>query len=321
MRIPSDHPVNRRILIIDDNPDIHDDFRKILAPARRDAAMDAAEARLFGSGAPPAQDTAFTVDDALSGQDGLRLAVQAKAENRPYALAFVDMRMPHGWDGMETITRLWAADPELQLVICTAFSDYSWQDISARVGVSDRLLILKKPFDVVEVVQIAHTLTVKWSLAREVARQLERLEHAVQERTRSLSEANLRLVDSIGELQRSEERFRSVVGTARTAIVILDQAGSITEWNPGAERLFGWSAGEAAGQPLSLVLPELRGEELRLRLERFLAVGDGADATVGLHGRDRAGRDFPIELSLSSWSSQDGTCFSCIMQELGRRGG
>lgn len=321
MRIPANYPVNRRILVIDDNPDIHADFRKILAaPSRRDSAMDAAEASLFGSGEPVRPEAAFILADAASGQEGLRMVMQARAEGRPYALAFVDMRMPPGWDGLETITRLWTADPELQLVICTAYSDYSWQDIFARVGASDRLLILKKPFDVVEVLQIAHTLSEKWSLACEVIRQVDRLEQAVQERTRSLSETNLNLVESIAELQLSEARFRSVVDSARAAIAILDAEGGIELWNPGAARLFGWEAAEVAGRPLSLVLPELSGGELRTQLERFLALDDGTCATVGLRGRDRAGRDFPVELSLSSWTSQRGASYSCIIQDLGRRG-
>jgi PAS domain S-box-containing protein len=327
MRIPANYPVNRRILVIDDNPDIHADFRKILAaPSRRDSAMDAAEAQLFGHTEPVRPETAFTLDDASTGQDGLRMAMQARAEAQPYALAFVDMRMPPGWDGLETITRLWTADPELQMVICTAYSDYSWQDIFTRVGASDRLLILKKPFDVIEVMQIAHTMTEKWSLACEVGRQVERLEHAVQERTRSLSETNLRLVESITELQRSgavlsqsEERFRSVVDTAKSAIAILDGEGGIELWNPGAERLFGWTAAEAGGRPLSLVLPELSGEDLRVRLERFLAVDDATSTTISLLGRDRAGKEFPVEFSLSTWTSQQGDGFSCILQSLDRR--
>ena len=90
-------------------------------------------------------------------------------------------------------------------------------------------------------------------------------------------------------------------------------------WNPAAERLFGWTLSEASGRPLSLVLPELSGEDLRVRLGRYLAVDDATSTTIGLLGRDRTGRDFPIELSLSSWTSPDGDCFSCLMQDAGRR--
>jgi len=59
--------------------------------------------------------------------------------------------MPPGWDGVETIGHLWKVDPDLQIVICTAHSDYNWRDISKQLGMSDSFVVLKKPFDVIEV--------------------------------------------------------------------------------------------------------------------------------------------------------------------------
>ena len=79
------------------------------------------------------------------------LVEQALQANDPYALAFVDIRMPPGWDGVETIERIWRICPDLQAVICTAYSDYSWDNIIGRFGHTDNLLILKKPFETVEV--------------------------------------------------------------------------------------------------------------------------------------------------------------------------
>ena len=67
---------------------------------------------------------------------------QATAAGNPYALAFVDVRMPPGWDGIETIDRLWQTDPNLHVVICTPYSDYSWERMEERLGRSDRLFIL-----------------------------------------------------------------------------------------------------------------------------------------------------------------------------------
>src|SRR5690349_24456963 len=104
------------------------------------------------------------LDSASQGQEALAMVERALAEGRPYAMAFVDGRMPPGWDGLETIVHLWKAYPELQVVICTAYSDYSWEQIIERVGPSDSLVILKKPFDAVEVLQLAHAMTKKWSL-------------------------------------------------------------------------------------------------------------------------------------------------------------
>ena len=118
---------------------------------------------------------------------------QSIQQGRPYALAFVDVRMPPGWDGVETISHIWRQYPELQVVLCTAYSDYSWEDIIKHLGQSDSMLILKKPFDNVEVLQLAHALTKKWRLTQQARIRMEDLDRLVNERTR--------------ELRISEERF------------------------------------------------------------------------------------------------------------------
>ncbi|HTV41210.1 MAG TPA: ATP-binding protein [Candidatus Sulfotelmatobacter sp.] len=156
-----------RILVVDDNQAIHDDFRKtLLGTGSSSSPLDDLEAELFTKPGPAVKIGPFRVDFASQGHEALALAEAALKANDPYALAFVDIRMPPGWDGVETIDRLWKASPELQAVICTAYSDYSWQDIIGRFGHTDKLLILKKPFETVEVLQLAHALTRKWTLER-----------------------------------------------------------------------------------------------------------------------------------------------------------
>ncbi len=177
-----------RILVIDDSPAIHDDFRKILCSAGA-STLDLAEAALFGESTSKGPSLDFEIDSALQGKQGLELVEAALAEERPYAMAFVDMRMPPGWDGVETIERIWKADPHLEIVICTAYSDHSWSETIRRLGNPDRLLILKKPFDNVEVLQLACSLTTKWRLGLESRAHLAELEQRVEERTRELQEA------------------------------------------------------------------------------------------------------------------------------------
>jgi DNA-binding LytR/AlgR family response regulator len=181
---------NRRILLIDDTPAIHADFRKILLlDTQTEAELDAVEAALFGeeakADAPP-----FELDSAFQGQEGLAKVCQSMRANRPYALAFVDMRMPLGWDGVETIERLWQEDPRLQIVICTAYADYSWEEVLDRLDSRDRLLILKKPFDNIEVCQLANTLTAKWEMTQQAALQMSELEAKVVERTLEIRQAS-----------------------------------------------------------------------------------------------------------------------------------
>jgi two-component system cell cycle sensor histidine kinase/response regulator CckA len=170
---------NHRILIIDDNTSIHNDFRGILCPDNSDeAAANEMEAVLFGENKP--KEMSFELDSAYQGQEGFEMVKRALAENRPYALAFVDVRMPPGWDGVETIARIWEVDPELQVVVCTAYADYSWEEMRAKVGQPDSLLVLKKPFDNIEVQQLAHGLTKKWLLGLQARLQIAELAQANQ---------------------------------------------------------------------------------------------------------------------------------------------
>jgi diguanylate cyclase len=183
-----------RILIVDDNRAIHDDFRKILAFPERHSALEALERRLYGDAAPsrvPAP--AFRVDSAYQGEQALHMLEEARRELQPYALAFVDMRMPPGWNGLKTIQRLWAVDPHLQVVICSAHSDHSWKEIIGHLGQSDRLLLLKKPFEPIEALQFAHALTCKWENERVLRGQLDSLEKVVTASTQGLEAANRQL--------------------------------------------------------------------------------------------------------------------------------
>ena len=170
---------NHRILIIDDNTSIHNDFRGILCPDNSDeVAANEMEAVLFGENKP--KEMSFELDSAYQGQEGFEMVKRALAEHRPYALAFVDVRMPPGWDGVETIARILEVDPELQIVVCTAYADYSWEEMRAKVGQPDSLLVLKKPFDNIEVQQLAHGLTKKWLLGLQARLQIAELAQANQ---------------------------------------------------------------------------------------------------------------------------------------------
>ncbi|MFA6175378.1 MAG: hypothetical protein WC765_02225, partial [Phycisphaerae bacterium] len=137
---------NRRILVIDDKEAIHEDFRQILSRGITNAPLDAARNAVFGADTKTAAES-FEVDCAFDGRDGLLKVIESQKSSTPYATAFVDLRMESDWDGIETIEQLWRVQPDLQMVLCTAYSDYSWTEIIDRLGPTERLLILKKPFD------------------------------------------------------------------------------------------------------------------------------------------------------------------------------
>jgi PAS domain S-box-containing protein len=227
---------NRRILVIDDNEAIHKDFREILGTADTDtAALDEAKAAILGAGPEAAKLESFEIDSAFQGQEGLERVRQALHEGWPYAMAFVDVRMPPGWDGIETVRQIWAEYPQLEVVICTAYSDYQWQDIIDMLGQTDQLLILKKPFDNVEVRQLACALTEKWSLARQAE-------------------------SALGE---SKEKYRKLFGEAIDAIFVADaETGIIIDCNPAAARLVGREKTELVGQHQRILHPseEIEGQ-------------------------------------------------------------
>ncbi|MCZ6597742.1 MAG: response regulator [Planctomycetota bacterium] len=185
---------NRRILIVDDNEDIHTDFLKILGNSVADEALTDARSAFLGNTTPQSSNgPVFELMSAFQGEEGHRHLKEALAEERPFALAFVDVRMPPGWDGIQTIKQFWDEDEDLQVVICTAFADYSFEEIVAVLGSTDRLLILKKPFDPVEVRQLAVALTEKWNVTRrdrQLMRDLRQAELEARENATRLEAVN-----------------------------------------------------------------------------------------------------------------------------------
>ena len=185
----------RKIIVIDDNPDIFDDFCNILCKEEDWYRLDDIEATLFGeavhrgkSRVHPEYELAY----AAQGKDGAEMIKKACREGSPFQLAFVDMRMPPGWDGLETTKYIWEIDPDVQVVICTAYSDYSWEQIVRQVGYQDSLLILKKPFDHAEVSQITIALLSKWILSKQASIKMNELQKMVDLHTEALKQAKER---------------------------------------------------------------------------------------------------------------------------------
>jgi signal transduction histidine kinase len=204
-----DFQKNNRLLVVDDNQAIHADFRKILRPPDALAiGLDAAGAAVFGEAPQTPRSAGFEIDSAFSGEDGLTKVREALAQGRPYALAFVDVRMAPGWNGIETTAHIFKHDPDIQIVICTAYSDYSWDEMIAKLGQTDRLVILKKPFDTVEVLQLAHALTEKWELGQQAHAKTAQLEKMVAVRTHELQAANEKLKIEMAERAQAEEALR-----------------------------------------------------------------------------------------------------------------
>jgi two-component system cell cycle sensor histidine kinase/response regulator CckA len=239
---------NRRILVIDDNRAIHDDFRKILSAATNAATLDVTEAELFGKPTNTALKIQYEIDSAYQGQDGVLLVKQARDAGRPYAMAFVDVRMPPGMDGVETTQKIWAVDPDIQIVLCTAYSDYSWDEMFEKIGNSDGLVILKKPFDTVEALQLAHAFTEKWWLHKQSRQKMEELESIVAGRTRELQQTNGALA-----LQRAE--LRLLFDMTPAMIWFKDTENNIVRVNQRAAEAVGKPIAEIEGKSVLEIYP------------------------------------------------------------------
>ena len=245
---------NQRVLIVDDNHAIHDDFRKVLESSGSQGELDSAEAELFGESSGAPKQASFHLDSAYQGKDAFEMVKQSLAQGRPYAMAFVDMRMPPGWDGLETILNIWRVYGDLQIVICTAYSDYSWSELLEKIGQSDRLVILKKPFDTIEVLQLATALTEKWRLIQQARTRLGDMEQMVAARTCELQKTMERLQKSLEErevseraLRKSEEQFRILSFCSPIGIFLVDIKGGVLYCNPRWETLTGLDNSKTLG--------------------------------------------------------------------------
>jgi CheY-like chemotaxis protein len=249
-----------RILVIDDNPTVHDAFDEILRGGSPNQKLESDEAVMFGAPSRPrVAKPAYQIDHALSGAEGVEKVRQSNESGAPYQVAFVDIRMP-GMDGVETIGRMWEWDARVQMVICTAYADYRWEDLAERLGQTDRLLVLKKPFHDIEVMQLASTLARKWSLARQAAMKLEQIETLVAQRTQKLL-----------ELQRRENSPAALAGAANLNV------------SENSASVFTAVAGES-DLPVVLLMAcaAQTSAQIRQLLEKDYSVIDAGDAACGV---------------------------------------
>ncbi len=160
-----------RILIVDDEPAMHDSYRRSFARQRSGSgdALDAMAAELFGTRLAEIDDRPeFDLTYVDQGLDAVAAVVRSQVDGDPFAVAFIDVRMPPGFDGRETAKRIRALDPEINLVIVTGFSDFSPVEIGKVAGPVDKIFYIAKPFEVAEITQIASALVRRWQVDREL---------------------------------------------------------------------------------------------------------------------------------------------------------
>lgn len=197
-----------RILLVDDNEAIHEDIEAILLNHQTDTddELQELEDSLFGGSVSENTDLIneiqYQIDHAYQGKEAIRKVKEAAENGNPYSLIFMDVRMPPGMDGIEAIQHIWKDYPFIEIVICTAYSDYSWDEIVQNLGSSDKLLFMKKPFDATALKQTALTLTTKWNLQQKAIEYTDQLEKEVAERTSELN----KLVEDFKKMKEKAEK-------------------------------------------------------------------------------------------------------------------
>lgn len=194
-------------MLVDDNEAIHEDIESILSTQDTSSDEDflKIENELFEEETESTDKSVsveYQIDHAYRGEEAIQMVEKADREGYPYSLVFMDVRMPPGMNGIEAIKKIWDNYPYIEVVICTAYSDYTWEEIIKNLGTSDRLLFMKKPFDATALKQTALTLNTKWNLNQQSNRYTEKLEQEVNEQTRELQE----LVKEYKEMKERAER-------------------------------------------------------------------------------------------------------------------
>ena len=158
---------NNRVLIVDDQEEIHDDFEEILKPGLSGSSTDEL-AKSFISEVDDNFLPEFELFHARSGEEAYEIVKAGKESNRPIAVAHIDVRMPPGIDGIETTRLIRQIEKDIEIVIMTAYTDKSLSEIVRDMELLHKLLYIRKPFAREEIQQITLSLVEKWNVEREL---------------------------------------------------------------------------------------------------------------------------------------------------------
>ncbi|RMX21278.1 EAL domain-containing protein [Legionella jordanis] len=269
---------NIKVLIIDDNPAIHADFKKILGPKEsiEHLRLNSLDSQLFDEPSNISGFPHFKLDSAMQGYEAVVKVDQALKQNEPYAVAFLDIRMPPGIDGIETAKKIWQLDPNIQIVLCTAYSDYTWEETIRYLGQRDNLLILKKPFDPITVRQLCCALSHKWQLLQESREYTEQLENKIQERTQSLQE-----LLSV---------TRSTLESSADGILVMNNLNQVIDFNENLRKLFKIPdeviSSKDANYLLHYIAQKISQSDIFLTLAEKLSKSNSKTKTISLKCKD-----------------------------------
>lgn len=188
--------INKKILLIDDQEEILESLKKLLAGEDNLANINNKMKSLINDffKEDTKEKEIYNVHTALDGETGYLKVKKALEEGEPYSLVTIDMRMP-GWDGLKTAQEIRKIDSNIEMIIITAYTDIKREELVNKIGKPEKLLYLKKPFEKEEILQVVLSLTTKWSLEQKVKNQLQVIKNSKQ----TLEE----VINGISEIEKS----------------------------------------------------------------------------------------------------------------------
>ncbi len=220
-----DHP-NRRVLIVDDQKEIHADFVEMLKPSLMKAATDEL-AEAFTARGKEVFLPEFELLHATSGEEGYDLIKNGRESDRPIAVAFVDIRMPPGIDGIETIRQVRMIDRDIEVVIMTAYTDRSLPEIIHDMELLHKVLYIRKPFAREEIQQITLALVGKWNVEQELAEKRRQLtiSHQRLEAVLDATGDAMAMYDNTGNLVFANRGYEKVIDMAKSELKRMSPKG------------------------------------------------------------------------------------------------
>jgi PAS domain S-box-containing protein len=271
-----------RILAVDDEPHVLDLFEEFLSS---ETSTYSFEPTLCNK-----------ADEAV---EAVRLSIE---DETPFAVAFIDVHLALGPDGVWAAEQIRILDPDIEIVMVTAHGDVSPEEIVTRVPPVSKLLYIRKPFTPEEIKQFAVALSAKWQQEIQLHKIHLELESHVQARTLDLRKANEQLTREIeerkragAELRESEERYRTVLEANPDPVVVYDMEGKVNYFNPAFTRVFGWSLAERLGKKMDVFVPEENWQETNIMISRVLA-GESFSG-VETHRYTKDGNLIPVSIS------------------------
>jgi PAS domain S-box-containing protein len=247
-----------KILVADDEQSILELYEQVLSPEGTHqmgySEMEELEDDLFGKNISKKSEFVFELETCRQGDEAVKAVKRSLEENRPFAVAFLDVRMPPGPDGVWAAVQIRALDPNIEIVIVTGYSDVDPKNISYRVPPAHKLLYIQKPFHPQEIFQFASAFGSKWQMERKLRKYHKDLERQVEERTREIQKTNEELQKEIKErklagesLAMSEEKHRLFFENATVGIIHYSNEGIITALNDAMITIFGSSRDKLIG--------------------------------------------------------------------------